>query len=63
MYLLFAGDFYYPGGGMNDLVGSFDSVEEAIEAGKQNEWYHVVQVMHGGFEVIERGRGEEREYE
>lgn len=29
MYGLFAGDVYYPGGGMNDYKGSFHSIEEA----------------------------------
>ena len=28
-FLLFAGTFYYPEGGMNDLVGTFSSQQEA----------------------------------
>ena len=29
MYFLFAGDNYYPGGGMQDLVGMFHTLEQA----------------------------------
>lgn len=29
-YLLFAGNNYYPSGGMNDLAGDFDTIEEAV---------------------------------
>ena len=29
MFALFAGDRYYPGGGWNDFVGTFDSIEAA----------------------------------
>jgi hypothetical protein len=28
-YMLFAGDWYYPSGGVGDFVNSFDSVEAA----------------------------------
>jgi hypothetical protein len=31
-YLLFASDYYYPIGGAEDLVGSYDTIEEAIKA-------------------------------
>ena len=36
-YIAFAGDIYYPSGGMDDIVGFFDTVEEARAAinGKQ----------------------------
>jgi hypothetical protein len=30
-YLAFYGHDYYPGGGMNDFVGHYDTKEEAIE--------------------------------
>jgi hypothetical protein len=29
-FMLFAGSHYYPSGGMNDYVRSFDTVEQAI---------------------------------
>lgn len=31
MFLLFAYDQYYPAGGMNDLMGVFDTFDEAHE--------------------------------
>jgi len=31
-YLAFYGDIYYPGGGMNDYIGSYDSYDDAIKA-------------------------------
>ncbi len=31
-YLAFSGDGYQPGGGWNDLIGSFDFRHEAVEA-------------------------------
>jgi hypothetical protein len=34
-YLLFMGDDYYPEGGMNDFVGDYDTVEDAIQAEKE----------------------------
>lgn len=50
-YLLFAGDQYYPRGGMYDLRGDFDTLEEAVEVASRGEpmiaesgydWWHVV---------------------
>jgi hypothetical protein len=31
-YLAFYGDNYYPGGGMNDFIGSYDSYDNAIQS-------------------------------
>ncbi len=31
-YLAFCGDNYYPCGGMNDFIGDFDTLEQAIQA-------------------------------
>ena len=49
-FALFAGQNYYPGGGWEDFVGMYESLEEAREAfyksGKDSvipyEWGHVV---------------------
>lgn len=47
-YLLFAGEYYYPGGGWNDLVNSFPTMEAVAVAidGLFNDiftdWFHVV---------------------
>lgn len=35
-YLLFAGDNYYPDGGLLDYKGDFDTVEDAIEWARKN---------------------------
>ena len=37
--MLFAGDYYYPGGGRNDFEGCFDTIEEAIHNAKNQERY------------------------
>lgn len=44
---LFSGAFYYPSGGIEDFVGFFESVDEAIKAGQSedNDWYQVVDVL------------------
>lgn len=39
-YLLFAGDDYYPKGGAYDLVKSYSSVEEAINAHTPNKYQY-----------------------
>jgi hypothetical protein len=31
-YLAFSGEIYYPSQGMDDFVGDFDNLEEAVEA-------------------------------
>jgi len=30
-YLAFYGEYYYPSGGMEDFIGDFDTIEEAIQ--------------------------------
>ena len=37
-YLLFAGEDYYPSGGAYDFVGSFDSIDEAVNALNYKEY-------------------------
>ena len=42
-YWLFAGDQYYPQGGMDDYVGRYSSPEEAREnVPAHAEWWHVI---------------------
>ena len=38
MFLLFAGDCYYPEGGAYDFKGAFDSAELAQAAHDPNQW-------------------------
>jgi len=37
-FLLFCCNQYYPSGGWSDLFGSFDTLDEAIEAFKPRTW-------------------------
>lgn len=36
-YILFGYDKYYPGGGMEDIIGSFDTVDDAKKAIKEDD--------------------------
>jgi len=42
MYMLFAGDNYYPLGGWADFIGTYDTLVKAVKAGENYDWYHVV---------------------
>lgn len=50
-YWLFAGNIYYPSGGMGDFVGSFDTLEEAKNADRPGEpgyrWAHIYDADSG----------------
>lgn len=52
-FLLFVWDQYYPTGGMNDLVASFATGEEAVEqgatlvSGNNLKWYQVYDIVEG----------------
>jgi hypothetical protein len=42
-FLLFAGDTYYPGGGWDDFVGDFETVEAARNAAAScRDWWQVI---------------------
>lgn len=42
-YLLFAGEFYYPSGGLHDFIGNFKTIEDAKGWIKDyHDWYHIV---------------------
>jgi hypothetical protein len=52
-YALFAGSWYYPAGGWDDLIGIYDTIEEAaaVAAAKDDPamsfWFHVVDLTSG----------------
>ena len=52
-YILFAGDYYYPEGGVYDLVGSSDTVIEAKETHEKflsdigGDWAHILDIKTG----------------
>ena len=41
-YWLFAGDLYYPCGGMDDLINTYDDVEIALAHGNWFDWSMVL---------------------
>ena len=44
MFLLFAGEEFYPGGGWSDFVGAYPTQQEAKEVALtlQPSWWHIV---------------------
>jgi len=51
-FLLFAGANYYPAGGWDDYIDSFDSVEDAkahvdAQASMRFDWWHVIDMTTG----------------
>jgi hypothetical protein len=51
-FWLFAGDFYYPLGGMDDFVEDFHTLEEAMVIGKQHDWAHVLDTQTMQIEAV-----------
>lgn len=41
-FLLFSGSDYYPGGGWDDFVASFDTLEEAKDRKSHRDWNQMV---------------------
>ncbi len=54
-YWLFAGDTYYPAGGMDDYENSFDNIEDAIGQVYhiKCDWWHIVDSVTK--EIVNRG--------
>lgn len=47
-YMLFAGYNYYPQGGMNDFISSYDTMVKAIEAlTGRHAWFNVLDTETG----------------
>ncbi len=65
MYFLFAGERYYPAGGMGDFVGVYPTIEAAVAAvptlvdedGYEiyADWYEVATVAGGTLVTVVRG--------
>jgi hypothetical protein len=56
-YFLFSGLTYYPAGGAYDLVGSWDTVEEALENVIQSDdWWHIYDLASG--KIVASGTGD-----
>ena len=56
-YLLFAGEDYYPNGGAEDIQGAFETLSDAVDFHKPNEfdydggWANVLNVSTLGVEA------------
>ena len=62
-FLVFAGDFYYPGGGWDDFRGDFETLEEAELKVKQLErdWAQIIDCeQRTYFEICEKDYDEEK---
>lgn len=50
-YAVFAGSYFYPGGGWEDLVAAFDDLDEAVKEYQRTsngrEWAHIVDLWTG----------------
>lgn len=55
MYLLFAGDDYYPCGGFGDFIGEFHTVKDALKCAAKlgKDWYQIVDV-NDNWKIVER---------
>ena len=51
VYILFAGDNFYPEGGVNDLRGIYQTEQDAVNAATDwsidGSWWHVVKMENG----------------
>lgn len=66
-YLLFAGLEHYAKGGWKDLAGSFETLDDAEERGRNrietgDEWFQVID-LYSGREVAKHGRAYGWDYE
>ena len=68
LYFVFAGEFYYPCGGIDDLVGVFKDERTALRTAKRelkdpSRWVQVVAVQPrtGLMVIIDPETGEEKE--
>jgi len=52
IYFLFAGDYYYPDGGMRDLRGTFDSIDAAMARAARFNWWHIATIVDGQLTII-----------
>lgn len=61
-YVVFAGEFFYPAGGWEDMVGVFITIEDARKLVSQNKrawdrdnkWYQIVDLMT--WRIVETNR-------
>lgn len=56
-FILFAGDNYYPGGGMSDMVTSFDDLQEAKRHWDQDQAQAYEYDRHDWGHILDRETG------
>ncbi len=68
LYFVFSGEYYYPNGGIDDLVGVFRDVEAALRAAERelkdpSHWVQVVAIQPrtGLMVILDPETGEEEE--
>ena len=59
-YLLFVGWSYYPDGGAHDLVGCFETLQDAKDAlltpeGRAGDWWHIADISGGLGTIVDFG--------
>ncbi len=63
-WLVFAGESFYPAGGLNDYCGAFDTEEDArrfiaekIERNPWLDWWQLVEVQEDGLPRLQATKG------
>lgn len=59
MFLVFGGEDYYPGGGINDFLGGFKTMEEAYLEASNCEWWTIHTFHDDEFHLVCEGRDRE----
>ena len=59
-YWLFAGDFFYPIGGLLDFQGDFDDWQDAVESAQDKDWFHILDTKTN--KVLDVKRPDSQEY-
>jgi len=57
MFFLFAGEHYYPSGGMHDFIDQFDNIDDAIGVGRSGkyDWYNIASLQDGKLVTVTSG--------
>jgi hypothetical protein len=61
-YLLFAGDNYYPCGGMDDFVGHYSTMAELVANIGQEDWFNILDTKTGRIILDREVDGDMREW-
>ena len=46
-FVLFAGEYYYPLGGMDDCMGKYSTLDEATSTCEGYDWAHILDTQTG----------------